>query len=447
MSETPNTTAVATVSAADANALRESITFLPTGGLVATNFNQLALIAKTIASSGYFADAQDYARAMTKIQYGAELGLPIMASLNNIDIIEGKPSLRAALIAARIRSSAVCRFRVVEWTDEKCLLEWSRRYVDDGKATWVVEGQSEWTRKDSERAGLMKPTRSGGETNHVKFPKAMFMARAVSQGARAYASDLFFGAVYDTDEAREEREVIVVDDTAQIAATGATKLLAAVEASKAKGGSGSAIVDVLESPDTKKARQKKEKEKEEAKAHAGEPAPPSVHKYGNAQVTMDPTPAPTGGASPSTPTPSTSTAASTPAPSSSRETETPSSPASSPTSIQTAASEDNLDLDDEPVRPSNEALMAALVTFPESSKELAAHLKTHRVNLSETETKILQCSLKAHAQVLMGKADSIWQFAGEDIDRAEVGAVMAKGRGATWAAAVIDAIEAGRTKN
>jgi hypothetical protein len=241
------------------------IQFAPTGGMTPRTFEQLVQVAKTISSSGYFRDANDFTKAIAKIQYGAELGIPIMAALNNIYIIEGKPSLSSGLISARIKSSGYVKYKVVEWDNEKCVIEWSRLY-DAVSKVWEVEGRSSWTVDDTKQAGL------SGRDNHKKYPKAMNFARALTQGARAYCAELFFGAIYDKEEIDDEiwsaKEVKAVEETK----SGAEKLADVVVKEKKKKETSNELKGVSPVLDVAiKGDEQIKKEVEESKARKLEP--------------------------------------------------------------------------------------------------------------------------------------------------------------------------------
>jgi hypothetical protein len=241
------------------------IQFAPTGGMSPRTFEQLVQVAKTISGSGYFRDANDYTKAIAKIQYGAELGIPIMAALNNIYIIEGKPSLSSGLISARIKASGYVRYKVLEWDNEKCVIEWSRLY-DAVTKVWEVEGRSSWTVDDTRQAGL------SGRDNHKKYPKAMNFARALTQGARAYCAELFFGSIYEKEEIDDEiwsaKEVKAIDENK----SGAEKLVEVVKEKKKKETSSNELKGVSPVLDVAiKGDEQIKKEVEESKAKKSEP--------------------------------------------------------------------------------------------------------------------------------------------------------------------------------
>jgi hypothetical protein len=141
------------------------------GGIQIRTFDDLQRMGKVFADSGLFKDVGDVARAIVKIQYGAELGLSPMVSMTAIYVVEGKPSLSAGAIAARIKG---------------CVLEWS----EDGE----VLGESKFLVDDARRAGVL------GKNNWKSWPAAMYFARALTIGARMHCPDVFFGAVYTPEE-------------------------------------------------------------------------------------------------------------------------------------------------------------------------------------------------------------------------------------------------------
>ena len=160
------------------------------GGLVLTSLDDLSKFANALVASGYFKGVNAAAHAIVKLQYGAEFGLPPIAAMLNIYVVDGKPSMGAQLIAALIKRSGVYRYRVSEWDEKKCSILFSERvdnaFVDVGVSTFTIE--------DAKRAGLLS------KTVWQSYPNAMLFARAMSKGARAYCPDLFFGSVYTPEE-------------------------------------------------------------------------------------------------------------------------------------------------------------------------------------------------------------------------------------------------------
>lgn len=146
-------------------------------------------VAEHFAKSGLFEDSKDLSKALVKILAGRELGLTDMTSMTGIHIIKGKPVLGANLIASLIKKSNKYDFKTIELTDEKAVLE----FYENG----LKVGTSEFSKKDAEKAGTQ---------NMGKFPKNMLFARAVSNGAKWFCSDVFNGqTVYSEGELDNEK--------------------------------------------------------------------------------------------------------------------------------------------------------------------------------------------------------------------------------------------------
>ena len=131
---------------------------------------------------------------------GRALGLPDMAALRSIHIVDGKATFSAELMVSLVRK----RGHSITGA------------IGEGKA--VVNGKrgdngdvmtSTWTMEMAERAGLVT------KDNWKKYPEAMLWARAVSQLCRMLFADVFAGQTYTDDEAEMtelEREREEVDD-------------------------------------------------------------------------------------------------------------------------------------------------------------------------------------------------------------------------------------------
>lgn len=142
-------------------------------------------LGKVLAQSGYFADSREAAQAVVKVLAGQELGFGPIASMTGVNIIKGKVSLSANLIAAAIKRSGRYNYRVVTLTDEACRID----FYEAGERI----GTSEFTMADAREAGL------GGD-NWKKFKRNMLFARAISNGAKWYCPDLSGGPLYTPDE-------------------------------------------------------------------------------------------------------------------------------------------------------------------------------------------------------------------------------------------------------
>lgn len=160
---------------------------------------------------------------------GAELGIPPMASIRSIHLIDGKPVLSAdAMAGLCLRNRDVCEYlTLVVSTDAKATYRAKRKGAPE-----PVE--ISFTIEQAKIAGLV------GKGNWAKYPAAMLRARAMSAIARAVFPDLV-GNLYDSDELEPAPVEKHVDSTA-------TEAPAMVEALKAslKAKRRATIVDVPE---------------------------------------------------------------------------------------------------------------------------------------------------------------------------------------------------------
>jgi hypothetical protein len=147
-----------------------------------------------MARSGLFPDITRVSQAVVKVLAGRELGIGPFAAMSDIHIIEGKPVIGARILAALVRQSAVYHYEVVEWTNERCAIDFYRH----GQK---LEPTVTFDQEDAKRAELDKPTRAGKPSTHMKFPRNMKFARAMSNGVGLHCPDLTAGApVYTPDE-------------------------------------------------------------------------------------------------------------------------------------------------------------------------------------------------------------------------------------------------------
>ncbi|MEA2250043.1 MAG: hypothetical protein QOG70_285 [Solirubrobacteraceae bacterium] len=151
-------------------------------------------VGQVMARSGLFPDITRVSQAVVKILAGRELGIGPFAAMSDIHLIDGKPVVGARILAALVRQSPVYDYKVVEWTNERCAIDFYRH----GEK---LEPTVTFTEDDAQRAGLDRPTRSGKPSNHTKFPRNMKFARAMSNGVGLHCPDLTAGTpVYTPDE-------------------------------------------------------------------------------------------------------------------------------------------------------------------------------------------------------------------------------------------------------
>ena len=141
---------------------------------------------------------------LSTIMLGRDLGLPAIASLRSVHVIEGRHSLSADLMVALVlKSGLAVYFQMVESTDKICTFETQRQGAPSPqKLSYTIE--------QAEQAGLLKPSRSGRPTAWEKMPTQMLRARAKSEMARLEYPDLLAGTVHAGRTAgREERKLTI----------------------------------------------------------------------------------------------------------------------------------------------------------------------------------------------------------------------------------------------
>lgn len=112
--------------------------------------------------------------------YGQELNLPPMQAMQVIDVVKGRPTLRANLWVALTRKAGH-KVRIVESTTESCTVTVIRGDDPDGPIT------ATYTMADAKQAGLLT------NSNYQKNPKAMLYARAASTAIRQACPEVAMG--------------------------------------------------------------------------------------------------------------------------------------------------------------------------------------------------------------------------------------------------------------
>jgi hypothetical protein len=165
-------------------------------------------IGETFFKSGMFSDIKSAQQAVVKIMAGAEMGISPFAAMSGIHIIQGKPTIGAGLMAARVKGFGKYDYRVLEHTDKVCSIEYFQVAKSLGVSTFTIED-----------------ARKAGTKNLDKFPKNMLFARAMSNGVKWYTPDIYENPVY----VPEEMEQVTEDTTAQVVETPSTKRVLTAE--------------------------------------------------------------------------------------------------------------------------------------------------------------------------------------------------------------------------
>lgn len=173
-------------------------TALPPGVQPSRNYLRAVELGHVLASSGFYPDAKDPAKAAVKVMIGMDLGLSPTAALQAIHVIEdsqGKVSflIEGKLLAALIKSRPGYDYRFtpvdpddpskgVIRGDDKVSIDFYR----DGEK---LEPSIEWTMERAQKAGLT------GKKNqmYAKYPAEMLTWRALAEGTRIHFPELLAG--------------------------------------------------------------------------------------------------------------------------------------------------------------------------------------------------------------------------------------------------------------
>lgn len=151
--------------------------------LARLNTNDVMIMAKQFAESGMFTDAKQASQAFVKIMAGQEIGIPPFAAMSGVHIIQGKPTIGAGLIASTVKGSGKYDYKVIEQNEKVCSIDFYQGTEKIGNSTFTIED-----------------ARKAQTKNLDKFPKNMLFARAISNGVKWFAPDVFSGPVYTPEE-------------------------------------------------------------------------------------------------------------------------------------------------------------------------------------------------------------------------------------------------------
>lgn len=177
------------------------------------DFDAAIRLAKALAVSNIIPDALrgKPADVLVIVLYGQELGLAPMQAMQVIDVVKGRPTLRANLWVALTRRAGH-RVSVVEETATSCTVQVVR--ADDPTPHRVT-----YTLDDAKTAGLLS------NDNYRKNPKDMLYARATSKCCRRACPEVALGF---SDEYELSEPVAARPSLAQVAARRADEPATAV---------------------------------------------------------------------------------------------------------------------------------------------------------------------------------------------------------------------------
>lgn len=153
------------------------------------SIQQAKALADSLFLSRNFSAYGHPAGIMATILAGRELGIQAMASLRAFHIVEGKPTMAADFIRARVLSSGLVEyFRPIERTPEIATFAIKRKGDPEFRMSYTIQ--------EAETAGRVKPA-----SGYKKDPADMLVARCSAKLARLVCPEITFGMY-----AREEME-------------------------------------------------------------------------------------------------------------------------------------------------------------------------------------------------------------------------------------------------
>lgn len=139
---------------------------------------------------------------LVAVQWGMELGLQPMQAMQNIAVINGRPSLWGDAVIALVKSSPACEYVVEETSDDAAVCRVKRHGEPEQSRTF--------TKADALKAGLLN--KAGPWT---QYPKRMLQMRARSWALRDVFPDVLRGMpiaeeLQDMPTERDMGSVVVV---------------------------------------------------------------------------------------------------------------------------------------------------------------------------------------------------------------------------------------------
>lgn len=162
-----------------------------TANLMPQTFGEKYKMAQVLSQSGLIPQGLNTPeKVCVALQWGHELGLSPMVAVNNVAVINGKPTLSADIMCAVVKRSP--EYGGIEWiknsdTEAECKIT---RILPNGKTESIV---SRFTMEDATKAGL------AGRDVWRKYPRRMLKHRCLSYGLKDMFPD-FLAGLYTPEE-------------------------------------------------------------------------------------------------------------------------------------------------------------------------------------------------------------------------------------------------------
>jgi len=171
-----------------------------------TNFEQLERFCTHISSSSMV--PKDYiskpGNVLVAVQMGSELGLKPMQALQNISVINGRPSVWGDALLALVKNHPICESIEETFNEDKTIATCTVKRKGDSKPV-----SRQFSMQDAAKAGLL------GKDNWKKYPTRMLQLRARAWALRDVFPDILCGmqvAEEQQDKEYEQISEINIDD-------------------------------------------------------------------------------------------------------------------------------------------------------------------------------------------------------------------------------------------
>lgn len=155
------------------------------------------------------------ANVLVAIEWAHALGVAPMVAMQQLFILDGKPTASAQMIAGLVRRAG--HNLRVQGDDTRAVCEITRS--DDAEFVF----KAVWTMERAQKAGL------ANKAVWKQYPAAMLKARAITEAARDACPEALLGVAYTAEEVEPQRPAQRVVDTTRVMPERQTKLSGAVE--------------------------------------------------------------------------------------------------------------------------------------------------------------------------------------------------------------------------
>jgi len=197
-------------------------------GLQLTNIDEMWKFAGFILRSKLAPKGMESQEAIVvALQMGAEIGLPPMGSIQNIAVINGRPSIWGDAAKAVVMGTGLCE-RFEEWFEGKPFEADFKAVCEVHRKGYTRPTRQEFSVADAKTAGLW--AKSGP---WQQFPKRMLQMRARGFAARDAFPDALRGLLL-AEEARDAAPRVSIDAEVESVTQGSTAPPVATKAASVK---------------------------------------------------------------------------------------------------------------------------------------------------------------------------------------------------------------------